>query len=583
MKSFALFSLLTAALLGSVGALWAQPAASVVVPGRGNPTNGSALSRGPDPSKNYQRVVALYPAADVRGVAAGLPWTSLGFRLRGPGTAATSGTLRVWLCNTPDANYSLATGWAYLLQSPRPFQPVYSGPLTIPTAVGWYDVVFQTPFAFTGQGFYLAYEWETTAPVAVSGTYECDEYLYQGMRGDVSATAFPAQVSTVGSFRPQLRIGYAAPAQDAAVARVYGPGKTAALACVAPYPVQAVVRNAGTAPLANLPVTFTPDAGAGLPVTVTIPALAVGAETSVRLPGLSPALSAAGSYVRYTVQVPADQNPANDARRDSTLATAHDLTYVKGFPGAAFGTGSIGFGTAATPSGTLLCRYPLRAPALVNSVTLRINNNTANVGNTIFAVVLDEQGHLLGRSADNVITAAQNGPWLTLRLSAPVRVSGRAFFAGLAQTRPRVAGQWYYPLSTQAEAEVSDSAYYSAVGDQALLGLVTPGEFRALGRFMIEVSLDNAPLAARAGAAPWVAEVWPVPAHDRLQVALPPGAGPATAALLDAAGRVVRPATPLRAAADQPATLDLSGLASGVYVLRLSMAAGQQHRRVVVE
>ena len=431
----------------------AQPAAStVVVPGQpGVPTNISALSRGPDPSVRFQRVAALYRPDDVRGISAGLNLLSLGFRLRTPANTPATGTLRLWLLNTTHQNYLLNNTWASFIAAPVAFTQVYNGPLTIPALAGWYDVAFQTPFAYTGGGFYLAYEWETTAPVGASGSYECNDRLYQGLRGGTSATAFPAQLATVASFRPQLRVGYTTPAQDAAIDQIYGPGKVARQTCVAPWGVQAVVRNAGSQPLLNLPVTFTPGAGAGRAATVTVAALAPGAQATVRVPGLDPAAGTDGQYVRYTVSVPPDQNPANNIRADTTLVTTNALTYVKGFPSQSFGTGNIGFNSPTAPSGTLLCRYPLRATALVASVIVRIDNNATSAGNTIFAVVLDEQGHLLSRSADVVLTPSQLGPWLTIPLPAPVRVSGRAFFAGLAQTRPRAAGQWYYPLSTQVE------------------------------------------------------------------------------------------------------------------------------------
>lgn len=569
-------------LLGFGRTGWAQPAsATVVVPGQTRITNPSAVSRGPDPSQRYQRVVALYPAADVQGIAPGLNLLSLGFRLRTPAATAGSGTLRVWLCNTTHPTYSLANDWAYLLQNPAPFQQVYNGPLTVPAAAGWFDVAFQTPFTYTGDGFYLAYEWETTTPIAASGSYECDDYRTQTLRGGTSASAFPATLTMVSPFRPQLRVGYAAPAQDAALLRVYGPGKTPQQSCVTPYPVQAVVRNAGTATLTNLPVTFTPGTGAGPAVTVTVASLAPGAETTVLLPSLAPT-AAPNTYVHYSVRVPTDQNPANDVRADSTLVTLRELTYVTGFP-SAFSVGGVGFNTASAASGTLLCRYPLRAPAVVSSIRMQLANYSANAGNTVYAVLLDEQGHLLARSTDAYLNSSQNGQWITFAMPTPVRVTGRAFFAGMAQTRPRVAGQYYYPLGAQYEPQVRDSAYYSAVGDSALLGLKPPRELRTLGRFMVEVTLESAPLATRTAAAPWAPDLWPNPAHYQLHLTLPAAAGPAEATWLDVTGRVVRPAAPLRPAPDGRATLPLAGLPPGLYVLRLNGPGWQRSQRVAVE
>ena len=594
MARFVLFSLLT--LGGFVS--YAQPAAStIVVPGQpGRVTNISSLSRGPDPSQRYQRVVAVYPGADVVGISGGVNLLSVGFRLRTPAPAAASGTLRVWLRNTTDVNYALANDWAYLLQNPTVFQAVYNGPLTIPAAAGWFDVSFQTPFAYTGSGFYLAYEWETATPVATSGAYECDDYLPQALRAGTSQTAFPALVAQVSTYRPQLRIGYATPGRDAAVVAVFGPGKMPMQTALAPYPVQAIVRNAGSVALTNLPVTFTPGPGAGAsPVTTLIAALAPGAQVSVRLPGLAPT-GPAGQYVRYQVSVPADQNPANDARNDSTLATAQELTYVRGYPNAAFGVAGVGF-NAARGSGTLLCRYPLRLPALVSSIRVRLWNSANNPGNTVFAVLLDEQGALVARSADYVLPAASANisQWQTFALPQPTRVTGRAFFVGLAQTAPATAGRYYFPLARQAEAPMRDSAYYSTVGDSALTGLKRPREFRTLGRFMVEADMVTAPLAVRNAGTPSVeASVWPnpVPVGTRTVYLGWVGEGasnttPATVEVLDLVGRVVQPETRLRLAQSATAPVQVllnPGLASGVYVLHIRLATDQVvSRRIQIE
>ena len=71
-------------------------------------------------------------------------------------------------------------------------------------------------------------------------------------------------------------------------------------------------------------------------------------------------------------------------------------------------------------------------------------------------------------------------------------------------------------------------------------------------------------------------------AHDRLHLALPAGSGPATATLLDATGRVARPALAI-SEAEGERYVDVSGLLPGVYVLRVQGKTWELHRRVVVE
>ena len=91
------------------------------------------------------------------------------------------------------------------------------------------------------------------------------------------------------------------------------------------------------------------------------------------------------------------------------------------------------------------------------------------------------------------------------------------------------------------------------------------------------VPLATAPAAALAGLS-----VFPNPAHGQAAVLVPAAAGgtPATLVVLDALGR------PVRTQAALPATravLDLTGLAPGLYAVRLTVGAATATRRLVVE
>ncbi|WP_201983991.1 T9SS type A sorting domain-containing protein [Hymenobacter rubidus] len=90
--------------------------------------------------------------------------------------------------------------------------------------------------------------------------------------------------------------------------------------------------------------------------------------------------------------------------------------------------------------------------------------------------------------------------------------------------------------------------------------------------------LVNTALAVRQGADAPLAEAFPNPAHDQLQLRLP---APATGALTltDLQGRLVRRWPPAQAAAG----ISVAGLAPGVYMLSIPMATGQSWQRLVVE
>jgi hypothetical protein len=88
------------------------------------------------------------------------------------------------------------------------------------------------------------------------------------------------------------------------------------------------------------------------------------------------------------------------------------------------------------------------------------------------------------------------------------------------------------------------------------------------------MALATAPEASLAALA-----IVPNPAHGRTTVQLPPGTGPATLTVLNALGRSVRTQTAIGTKAE----LDLSGLAPGLYAVRLQAGQAIATRRLVVE
>ncbi|GAA3923351.1 T9SS type A sorting domain-containing protein [Hymenobacter algoricola] len=555
----------------------AQLATSYVrVPPPGMP-NSSNLSRGPDGSKDYHRAAAIYPAADVTAPA-GTIVRSVGFLIRTPAATTATGTLRVWLRPTSDTNYSLAPDWSYLLQLPTPFQLVYDGPLTIPAAAGWIDLMLTNPYTHNGQGFYLAYEWVATAKSATGATYDTNSERAQAIRVETGQLP-PPQLTQASAHRPVVRLGYDTPARDAQVVRLYAAGQLARQPGVLPHTVRAVVRNTGQQLLTNLPVTLTASATAGGSATYTVTKvvadLAPGAEKIVYLPGWAPT-GTGRAYLR--VSLPADDEPANNTGLDSVQVTEHELSYAVGNPPLPTPASGVGFGQG---SGTMLCRMPLHDPTTVRAVRAYLSYQFGQ-NSVVFGIVLDEQGRLLARTPDHVVLDTERDRWLTLALPSPVLVRGQAFYFGLAQvSTPRPNG--YFPLATQEEPFMRDSAYYSAAGDSALTGLKPPREIRTLGRFLLSADVTTGqPLAAAARQSELPLRVFPNPCPDGwLWLS---AAGPWE--LIDMLGRRraggMLPA-PAKASAE-PSRLDLRGLPAGCYLLRTQTAAKRwQTTRLILQ
>lgn len=114
-----------------------------------------------------------------------------------------------------------------------------------------------------------------------------------------------------------------------------------------------------------------------------------------------------------------------------------------------------------------------------------------------------------------------------------------------------------------------------------LARLKVPGLRRVVSSFQVPTAT---PLAARPSSAAWPAPAYPNPAASALRVPLPAHAPGARLLLTGLAGRRVRAqAVPATTA---EAELSVSGLAAGVYLLRLESAgapAATHHRRPLAQ
>lgn len=127
------------------------------------------------------------------------------------------------------------------------------------------------------------------------------------------------------------------------------------------------------------------------------------------------------------------------------------------------------------------------------------------------------------------------------------------------------------PLSDSTFVLAANTTYYYVNGQYLNLNylarLKVPGLRRVVNSFQVPPAT---PLAARPGSAAWPAPAYPNPAAATLRVPLPAHTPSARLVLTDLAGRRVRAqAVPATTA---EAELSVSGLAAGVYLLRLESA-----------
>src|SRR5690606_22252642 len=105
---------------------------------------------------------------------------------------------------------------------------------------------FDSAFAYTGDGIYVAYEWVLSTAVSTGATYQCNNSLPDGNKSINNNTSLGATLSGTSAFRPRIALGYDRPANDLEVTQLYTLAKLP-VPVGNPHQVQALItNNAGT-------------------------------------------------------------------------------------------------------------------------------------------------------------------------------------------------------------------------------------------------------------------------------------------------------------------------------------------------
>jgi len=265
---------------------------------------------------------------------------------------------------------------------------------------------------------------------------------------------------------------------DAGVSNLYTLGKIP-LGYGAPHVVRALIRNIGSNILSNLPVTLTVSGANSFTNTQTIASLAPGESVVVSFSAYTPGATGTNSVV---VNVAPDDNNANNSVVSSQDVTASTYSFADNSSVA----GSVGYNNGA---GLILNKYTVAGNAYVTYVNVFISNAASNTGNTVYGIITNGAGTILGQSANYLITAADLGKYKSFSILTPPAINNSDVYVGLAQTTNATTG--YFPLSTQTESPGRSGAYYILPG---LTGGVAPSENSTLGRFMIEAVVSASPL-----------------------------------------------------------------------------------------
>lgn len=438
-----------------------------------NPGLGtSTLGRAPSTGSRYNRSISIYPPTEYPDLKAGTDITTVGFEISalGANQATVSGNIKIYMVNTTDASYLKSTTFATAIVG---MKKVYDGPLTINPEVGTYDIRLDSAFTYTGGNFYFAFDWEIVGNTSVNATYYCNNAAVGGTSGNRSATSTTAAPTTVSTsaFRPSVKFGSIAPANDIGISNVY---TLTAMANPAgnPHQVQALIRNNGFAPVTNYNVNLSVSGANTFNNTKQV-SLAFGESTLITFDPYSNTTNGSNTV---KVKVATDNNTSNDSLQITQEVSALKYSYSDN----SASTNALGYNTGA---GYLGNRYYATGAWLVDSVKIRIANNAASSGKKVFAVVINSDGNIISRSDSVTLQAGDLNTLKTFPITAPKVVKDENFFVMLHQT---ASTPGYFPMATQTESPGRPNAFYTGTQPNTI------APFTNVGRFVVEAFVSPA-------------------------------------------------------------------------------------------
>ena len=181
--------------------------------------------------------------------------------------------------------------------------------------------------------------------------------------------------------------------------------------------------------------------------SVTIPAFY---SIRTNFTGWTPAIQ---ENVKITVST--SVIPGETVQENNTLTIPGNVNdrlfsyhYSRNYPGAT------GFYT----SGILAAKFFMHGTGHVKGANIAISPYSANIGNTVYAVLMDSTGTIVSQTPNYVLSAGDLGKMVSFTFSSPFPFSNSNFFVGLA-ILPGISGL-YSPLGVCDEAPLRYNTYY---------------------------------------------------------------------------------------------------------------------------
>ncbi len=474
-----------------------------------NTGTASAL-RGPNGTLASMRAVTIVRASEINPLlGATNTIQSFGFGLSTPSTAVFGGTVNIYLVNTTDVVNNKGFDWTLALAgtttpvTPAMTQVCNNCAFSVPIGSTKYDITLGTPFAYTGAGVYVAYDFNVTttyvaSPATPAATVITNLDAVGVLASNQGAVASNVLGTALSLVRPEFRFGTINTfANDIGVVGMVAPGKMP-VGVSLPVAIRATIINRSLTSKSGIPVTVTIGAFTNTQ-TVTGPVLP-GETATVTFANFTPTVVGVAPIV-VSVLVTGDSYTPNNSLSLGFEATCG--TFSAANSGPLGSNNGIGFGVGG---GVLLAKFKATSNVTLTSAKITLSDAAANSGNIVKGVVTDLAGNILAVSADYTILATDVNTQKTFTfLVPPVITANTDFLVGLWQTA--AIGAAYQPLAFQRSSSqagflplsnniaVLDAGILFGTGPAPATGATTvggaPGAQTITTRPMIDVVIAN--------------------------------------------------------------------------------------------
>ena len=425
---------------------------SWVLPSTSSTSGNSRIPRNAGVYFEREEFLILPSEMAASGYPSGYTIDALGFLIATAGVGTQTGTLTIYLKNTTDVSYTLGTTW-----TTTGFTTVSTNAaFTVPIAVGAYTIPFVggSPFTYTGGGVYVA--WEFSNPTLVGGTTALVAYCNTNQASlcyGYQSAASQGTALTVTAFRPATTFTNNTLTDIIQTTNIYTTERT-------PIPVGTptnvgirVANVSASAATFNVILTVQDVATLTTRYTATLPvtALAGGAATVVNFPGWTPTLMEDVYITGSTSAVAGETFTANNTLTITGNVNNNLFSYNYNLANAG------GYGYTYPGTGIFAAKYTMQGTGVVKGANVMIYNYAANVGNTVYAVILNAAGTILSQSPNYTLLAGDMGTNLNFTFPATQTITNADYYVALAMTAG--TAQWY-PLGTYTENNPRGNTFF---------------------------------------------------------------------------------------------------------------------------